>query len=1363
MEPIREASPLPPAAPSNKRKSLSFLLENVEQDLPAPGQAHTGKKLPPINNNPTSKPVETVSNPKAKKAIRPHEFVLGAKDGRARTPKTKHEQSDVGESDLIATNNARSLLEASSTADERVKRLMRRASKNLVVPHVLDGVAMLAKANVIHPADVYVLNVANSQLRFVVPEDLSLFENVHTFHGGENLLPFAKLGALPSLRRLSLPFNEISDLDLEVDGLFPLLEQLDLSYNHTSPAAVIVLATLPSLKSLDLTSNHITSLPIQLITSMPQWREKPRNGLSPELFTLQPPAGPPTGFSRSKPLSPSAPLVHDAFKPILEATAKEEFEVPTAPPPTTPGPPPPQPPPTANPDLIKVPAAEALPPPVTKNTNDAIQDDDNEVVNMAFSEDAVRVHTVKNNEIKSEVLVEPTIAALIDAGALPLEPPVTRVASSHALIVQTPAEDRELNMMSRPVEGLVAFAVLESLVLERNGLSSEDSLRILGHLPNLKKLNLNYNKYRTLFFLAMHQQTDEDESPPLPFQMVKYDGFHKLQELRIAFNRIDSTQGLLALIHLPVLKYIWIEGNPVLARFGKEQVSHANAVGAGTEVPDQPTNFKHCDPLKLFPRIYGIEILDLIYQAPPSVLEDTYYALAPVRATGAVALRRIVRPPPHDDDWNPVLVTATEPAKPGALPHTVGEAVKVTLEELQTRRRDIKLTDEEVKETVRAGRVLTLKELKRIRKREEKEVQKAEERKREEEKRMYEEELEKERKKIEELQAEKLREEEEEAAQNNPVEINVDEGEIDDVAPIMLPTVVNPDGTEMVYDPDAEDGTFLTGVHITGGAGDSASQPQPQSETDDSNQVGEIPTDSSAPFQDPPTTNPALPETDSSSQLDSTSTSLSTSTFDNPNDPLYPPHVLRRLHNTTNPKPHQKPPAAARAAEQRREMARIHQFPNTIQASLRALRHALTNPISYWRLMEDSYAKPTFAHTVRVRDAAAEAEEVRRMKVLNGGGVYVSPAEREEVLRREYQAEMEAKVGGVKREEGVGGGGGEGGVGRAVSSTGRSESSSNADAMVGPESGNVSPANSMWTTIAIKTQAEREAAIVAATRAAKNVNTTAKIAGDGKAAKAITSHLQIQVPKLKGLFLEEDALHLAQQLAQEQLSKQIKSINEENDDDAAGGDKDANSGGGVGDDLVSVNLFGGGVVGVSDGSRSTKETGSDVAGAGKSAVVLRLEREREEERERERLVQEAAERARVEAEDEDDEEEDYSSPQRRLTPNEAAVLAEKRAAEYKRRMLENKKVSDAKRRFGARKLRYKDEFEEMGAMMSAVDEKLEAIETNLASILNSSIMHKHVPQSRKLITEVQSEYKRIEKMYNESALAAIEASKMKAK
>ncbi|KAL2917620.1 hypothetical protein HK105_202906 [Polyrhizophydium stewartii] len=78
---------------------------------------------------------------------------------------------------------------------------------------------------------------------------------------------------LPALRKLVLPCNGITSLDLEVDGRFRLLEFLDLSFNAVDHSAQIVLATLPSLKHLDLTSNNISSL-APAIETMDGWRDR---------------------------------------------------------------------------------------------------------------------------------------------------------------------------------------------------------------------------------------------------------------------------------------------------------------------------------------------------------------------------------------------------------------------------------------------------------------------------------------------------------------------------------------------------------------------------------------------------------------------------------------------------------------------------------------------------------------------------------------------------------------------------------------------------------------------------------------------------------------------------------------------------------------------------------------------------------------------------------------------------------------------------------------------------------------------------------------------------------------------------------
>ncbi|TPX72153.1 hypothetical protein SpCBS45565_g00525 [Spizellomyces sp. 'palustris'] len=149
----------------------------------------------------------------------------------------------------------------------------KRRGKYIEIPHVLDGFFMLNKAPADDPENVYHLDVSSHQLRHVIEDDLTMFTNLASLQCGENELPFAKLGVLPELRRLVMPCNSVQDLDLEVEGRFLLCEEIDLSYNALTHAGVIVLATLPNLRRLDLSSNNLRSLPVE-IADMIRWRDR---------------------------------------------------------------------------------------------------------------------------------------------------------------------------------------------------------------------------------------------------------------------------------------------------------------------------------------------------------------------------------------------------------------------------------------------------------------------------------------------------------------------------------------------------------------------------------------------------------------------------------------------------------------------------------------------------------------------------------------------------------------------------------------------------------------------------------------------------------------------------------------------------------------------------------------------------------------------------------------------------------------------------------------------------------------------------------------------------------------------------------
>lgn len=119
----------------------------------------------------------------------------------------------------------------------------------------------------------YLLDLSMKELEYVIEADMTLFQNLHTLSISENTLPFAKLGLLPSLKKLDFSWNGLKSLDLEVDGRFNNLEHLNLSYNNIDRSAMIVLATLPKLKYLDLTRNKIKTISSDVL-DMSNWKDR---------------------------------------------------------------------------------------------------------------------------------------------------------------------------------------------------------------------------------------------------------------------------------------------------------------------------------------------------------------------------------------------------------------------------------------------------------------------------------------------------------------------------------------------------------------------------------------------------------------------------------------------------------------------------------------------------------------------------------------------------------------------------------------------------------------------------------------------------------------------------------------------------------------------------------------------------------------------------------------------------------------------------------------------------------------------------------------------------------------------------------
>jgi hypothetical protein len=92
------------------------------------------------------------------------------------------------------------------------------------IPKLLDGYRLLNSAHAEDPEYVYAVDISRQDLKFVLEDDLTMFTRLETLKAGENRLPFSKFGAIPRLRKLLMPCNEVVFLDLECEGRFDYLE-----------------------------------------------------------------------------------------------------------------------------------------------------------------------------------------------------------------------------------------------------------------------------------------------------------------------------------------------------------------------------------------------------------------------------------------------------------------------------------------------------------------------------------------------------------------------------------------------------------------------------------------------------------------------------------------------------------------------------------------------------------------------------------------------------------------------------------------------------------------------------------------------------------------------------------------------------------------------------------------------------------------------------------------------------------------------------------------------------------------------------------------------------------------------------------
>ncbi len=68
------------------------------------------------------------------------------------------------------------------------------------------------------------MDVSGQELKFVLEDDLSMFTKLQILKAGENQLPFARLGMIPNIRKLIMPCNDVTSLDLELEGRYEGLE-----------------------------------------------------------------------------------------------------------------------------------------------------------------------------------------------------------------------------------------------------------------------------------------------------------------------------------------------------------------------------------------------------------------------------------------------------------------------------------------------------------------------------------------------------------------------------------------------------------------------------------------------------------------------------------------------------------------------------------------------------------------------------------------------------------------------------------------------------------------------------------------------------------------------------------------------------------------------------------------------------------------------------------------------------------------------------------------------------------------------------------------------------------------------------------
>ncbi|KAJ3187862.1 hypothetical protein HDU85_006255 [Gaertneriomyces sp. JEL0708] len=726
------------------------------------------------------------------------------------------------------------------------ERSIQPKAKYVEIPHVLDGFLMLNAARADDPDAVWRLDISNRDLRFVIEDDLTMFTNLNVLICGENTLPFAKLGVLPALRTLTMPCNQVTDMDLEVDERFTNLETLDLSYNVVSESSLIVLASLPKLKYLDVSNNNLRTFPIEL-ADMSDWRSRVaemarlREQRKAEMVSKEKALHdaqdtqdvPSVQNAQANDVIPSEQM-HDAEDASLKEATNIPSEVHLSDQ-NNPG----------EPGEVRALNKEVPSGVQTKILEEVIEvtvdegegsEADSDEIDSPSSppddsqptenppEDFVAHPNTQAEEVESTLPInapeQGDLENVVDAVEVSAVPNVSDGGDMSKEQADTP-KSRQSSLtqsIDEPVTAGPGFQHLEVLVLADNRFNTAEAWSVLGQLPSLRVLNVSRNRIKSLSFLSRSSPNANVHNNEVHPDRPVYSGFPALKELHLVNNLISTPEDLIGVVWLGKLRDLYLDGNPIM----KERRPHIEVKADEGDV----LGYIEFQPLVHLPALYGITVADAVYQKQPYQSEE----LTPHnRREGVSASGDGPKFLSHLNRKN-----APPSVRPGhhIVKHVIDEPEQRNHDSLDARsvRRMYRYTDDDIAAIIRSGRIPDVEEIGSI-------LGKADE-----------------------------------------------DGDMD-IAPTPMDGsdskfLEEPeDATGLQFLPGAQDDTFITGVHITGSL-----------------------------------------------------------------------NVINR------------PVASDGGYESGDENDDIEcPLPNNIRASIRALRHALSNPVSYWRVLEETYATPTAA------------------------------------------------------------------------------------------------------------------------------------------------------------------------------------------------------------------------------------------------------------------------------------------------------------------------------------------------------------------------------------------------------------------